>query len=71
VTTAVQRLSIYRVVYSQQSNMWSITQPVAGRVDWPGHIEAREGRVTGISKGFSMTEPNDFSSAYTRVSSVD
>jgi hypothetical protein len=37
--------------------MWSITQPVAGIVDWLGHIEAREGRGTGISKGFSMTEP--------------
>jgi hypothetical protein len=43
VTTAVQRLSIYRVVYSQQSNMWSITQPVAGGVDWLD--TSRRGRV--------------------------
>jgi hypothetical protein len=67
VTTAVQRLSIYRVVYSPQSNFWSVTQPVAGRFEWLGHVEARDGKVTGISKGFTMTEPNDFSSAYTEA----
>lgn len=64
VAVATQRLALYRVVYSQESNIWSVSQRVGSDYQWLGHIEGKDGKITGISKDFVIRE-RDIATAYT------
>lgn len=58
-STTLRALASYRVAYNQGMRSWFVSQQVGERVEWLGHFRADDGKVTFISKGYPLSDPDD------------
>jgi hypothetical protein len=68
VADALRALSSYQARYSEDAKLWLVTQRGESQYELLGMLSATEGRISGITKVYNLSNQYDSQRVYTQAS---